>query len=172
MQSARPLRKRALVLAQSLSIGSVGIVILAAASISPDHALADSKRAAVLSFEGPRSAMMRDAVVESVSDEVEVVPNKEVQGAASRLGADLSSSDGKIAVARELEIDVWIEGRVDRAGKNWVLVLSAASGRSGDAAEVGELTAKDPKKLSNRAKSKALNELSSAIAQSERPEKE
>jgi hypothetical protein len=132
---------------------------------------AQDKRAAVLSFEGPRAAKMRDSVIESIGGEVTVVPNKEVQGAASRLGADLTSSDGRVDVARELEIDVFIEGRVDKAGRNWVLVLSAASGSSGESAEVAEITAKDPKKLANRVASKAHSELSSVIAQSERPEK-
>lgn len=166
MQSARPLRERALVLAGWL------VVSVAAVSISPTLVRAQDKRAAVLSFEGPRAAKLRDSVIESIGGEVTVVPNKEVQGAASRLGADLGSSDGRVAVARELEIDVWIEGRVDKAGRNWVLVLSAASGSSGESAEVGEITAKDPKKLANKVSSKAYGELSSAIAQAERPEKE
>lgn len=169
MQSARPLRNRALVLARLLAVQLV--VTIAAVSISPTLARAQDKRAAVLSFEGPRAAKLRDSVVDSIDDEVTVVPNKEVQSAASRLGADLSSSDGRVDVARELEIDVWIEGRVDKAGRNWVLVLSAASGSSGESAEVTEITAKDPKKLANRVVSKAYSELSSVIAQSERPEK-
>jgi len=169
MQTARPLRERALVLARLL-VGCL-VTTLAAVSISPALVHAQDKRAAVLSFEGPRAAKLRDSVIESIGGEVTVVPNKEVQGAASRLGADLSSSDGRVDVARELEIDVWIEGRVDKAGRNWVLVLSAASGSSGESAEVAEITAKDPKKLANRVSSKAYSELSSAIAQSERPEK-
>jgi len=168
MQSARPLRERALVLARLV----VGCLVLAAvSSMSPTLAHAQEKRAAVLSFEGPRAAKVRDSVIESIGGEVTVVPNKEVQSAASRLGADLSESDGRVDVARELEIDVWIEGRVDKAGRNWVLVLSAASGSSGESAEVAEITAKDPKKLANRVSAKAYSELSSVIAQSERPEK-
>lgn len=140
--------------------------------MAPTLARAEGKRAAVLSFEGPRASKVRDGVVKSVSDDVEVVSNKTVQSTASRLGADLGSADGKVAVARELQIDVFIEGRVDRAGRNWVLVLSAASGSSGESAEVAELTAKNPNQLLAKAKARSARELSSAIAQSERPAKE
>lgn len=166
MQSARPLRVSALVMARLF------LVAVAAVSMWPSLARAEDKNVAVLSFDGPRAVKVRDAVVSSVSAEINVVPTREVQSTADRLGVDLSGSDGRIAVARELEIDAYVEGRVDKAGRNWVLVLSVASGRSGESAEVAELTAKDPKKLAKKAESRAYGELSSAIAQSERPEKE
>jgi hypothetical protein len=148
------------------------VLTVAAVSISPTRAHAEDKNVAVLSFDGPRAAKVRDAVVSSVSAEINVVPGREVQSTADRLNADLSTSDGRIEVARELEIDAYVEGRVDKAGRNWVLVLSVASGRSGESAEVAEITAKDPKKLAARVESKAYSDLSSAISQSERPEKE
>src|SRR5687768_11399685 len=91
MQSARPLRERALVLARLL------VVTVAAVSTLPARAHAEDKNAAVLSFDGPRAVKMRDAVVSSVSEEINVVPSREVQSTADRLGVDLSSADGRIA---------------------------------------------------------------------------
>ena len=170
MQSARTLRIRAQVLARSWSLWVVA-VSMSLVSMSPALARAQDKQVAVLSFEGQRSAKLREAVVSSVSEEVSVVPNKEVQAKASELGVDLDSSDGRVAVARELEIDAFVQGRVDKAGRNWTLVLSVASGSSGEFAEVAELTAKDPKKLVARAESRSFSELSAAIARSERPAK-
>jgi hypothetical protein len=170
MQSARTLCIRAQVLARS-SYLLVAAVSMSFVSMSPALVQAQDKRAAVLSFDGQRAAKLREAVVSSVSEEITVVPNKAVQSAASEIGADLSTSDGRIEVARELEIDAFIEGRVDKAGRNWVLVLSVASGSSGEFAEVAELTAKDPRKLAARAETRSFSELSAAIAQSERPAK-
>ena len=56
------------------------MVVLAAVSISPELARAEGKRAAVLTFEGPRvAAKVRDGVVHSIGDEVEVVSSRTVQ---------------------------------------------------------------------------------------------
>lgn len=151
---------------------SMAVVSMAAVSLVPGRALAQDKRAAVMSFEGPRAAKLRTAVVQSLGGELTVVPSKEVEAKAGQLGADLKTAEGKVAVARELQIDVYVGGRVDKAGRNWVLVLSAASGDSGDASEVSELNAKDANKLAALARRKAASELASAIAQASRPEKE
>lgn len=132
----------------------------------------DGKRVVVRTFEGPRSAKVRDSVVESLSSEAEVVPSKDVQRAADKLSADPDSADGRVAIARELEIDAWVEGRVAKKGRNWTVTLSVASGADGEASEAGTVSARDPVALSRKAGSRAWDELSGAIGQASRPEPE
>jgi len=100
------------------------------------------------------------------------VSTKDVDSAADRLGADVDSADGRVKVARELEIDAWVQGRVDKAGRNWALVLSVAPGETGQFGEAAELTARNQGQLTRAARAKAYKELSSALDAARRPEPE
>lgn len=128
------------------------------------------KRAVVLPFEGPRSAKARDEVVEALGDEVEVVSSREVEATADRLEADSSSADGRVAISRELEIDAWVEGSVDRKGKSFVLTLSVASGDSGEMNEVGDIKAPQAAFV-RKVGAQAWDTISGAISQAQRPAK-
>jgi hypothetical protein len=123
-------------------------------------------------FDGPKSAKVRDQVVDALGDEVEVVSTREVQQAADKLEADSSSAEGRVAISRELEIDAWIEGRVSKQGRNWLLTLSVASGDDGGMNEVGDIKAAQPPALARRAGSQAWDTISGAVGQARRPQQE
>jgi hypothetical protein len=91
------------------------------------------KRVVVMDFKGPMASQVRAQVVGALSDsgEVEVVSVKEVNGAAQKLGVSAHNSDDLTKIAAELQVSAFIEGEVEKEGKNFralTRVRNAATG--------------------------------------------
>ncbi len=72
---------------------------------------------AVLEFSGRRSAATRSAVVDGVSNDLELVAESDVETVAERLGADLATPQGIAAVATELGLSLVITGELSGSGR-------------------------------------------------------
>src|SRR5690606_25924770 len=82
-----------------------------------------AKRVVVMGFVGPNAGRIRVAAVRALSTNktTTLLENAEAEDAARTLGVDLSTSEGRTAVADELRADAFVEGRVRRAGRRkWV----------------------------------------------------
>jgi hypothetical protein len=135
-------------------------------------ALAQS-RVAVRPFTGTGSSKAREAVVSSLSDQksIELLKDSDVQGTAARLGSDLNTDPGRVAVARKLSISAFIAGDVRKRGKNMEVEIRVYEGRSGGLLD--KTTVRAPAaKLAREVRDQFVRELGLAVAHAEAPEAE
>lgn len=115
------------------SLSKLGVVLAIWFCVSAASAQGP-KRVVVLSFTGPHAEQIRAHAVGALSkqSEVEIVPEREVESAAERIGASLSSAEGYQRVAGELTLSAFIEGSVD-GGKNMTkATISVRNGATGE----------------------------------------
>lgn len=151
-----------------MSRGRAGLFVVAllAASVAPGAAFAARTRITVLPFKGQMAARAHDAVIDAIdaAGGYEVVSEKEVKRTAESLGADLSSSKGRAAVGRELELSAYVDGSVRKHGAKLEVQLTAYSGQTGDALGTGSVSAKKPA-LQRTLRDQAMDELSPLLSQ-------
>jgi hypothetical protein len=92
------------------------------------------KRVVVMDFDGPMSTQVRAQVVGALSDsgEVEVVSVKEVNATAQTLGVGTNNADDLTKIAAELQISAYIEGDVQKEGKNFRALTRVRNAATGD----------------------------------------
>ncbi len=95
-----------------------------------DTARADS-RVAVRPFFGPHAGELRTKVLSLFKGhpDFEVVPTAEVEKQAKRLSVNPDSTDGRVTLARELRVDMWIAARVQWQGRNLRATVLTYDGR-------------------------------------------
>jgi hypothetical protein len=88
----------------------------------------------VMDFEGPSGGAARAQVVGALGEvsEVEVVPVKEANAAAQRLGVSTINADDLTKVAAELGVSAFIEGNVEREGKNLRVLVRVRNAENGE----------------------------------------
>lgn len=82
----------------------------------------------VLDFEGRGAAAARRVVVRSAQAQIELIPRRTVERSARDLGVDLSTQEGRSAIAAELRVSIFITGVVSGRGSRQraiILVLDA-----------------------------------------------
>jgi TolB-like protein len=119
---------------RSLNIWFAAWVVFAAALLSQGSAVAqDEKRVAVLEFTGPSAGAVQAQVSQGLKarSEVEIVSAREVKSTADRLGNSLDSATEYKEVGEALEVSAFIEGTVEKRGRNLqanVTVRNASTG--------------------------------------------
>lgn len=130
-----------------------------------------AQRVVVLDFEGPQSKRVRGQVTKALQNEgVDLVARSEVTSAADGMGADLSTPDGRVMVARELELSAFVEGEVEKSGRVFDVTVRVYDASHGGEAGSFEISARRPK-LKQLSKS-IWGALGSAIEESSVPEPE
>jgi hypothetical protein len=131
-------------------------------------------RFAVRPFEGPNAARVRSAVVQACQEatSVEIVDNARLEGAAAALHVDLDTDEGRDAVARELQITVFMDGRVQRSGRQLLFVLETYRGRGGEKVGEGRVQARSAPQLAALARRRLSNTLQKLSRLPEQPEME
>jgi hypothetical protein len=84
------------------------------------------QRAVVLRFEGWRAEQARDAVVEALAPEIQLVTEEQAVGTARELGVDVSTPDGMAQVVQHLGITIVVAGSVEgrlRRAQTTVMML-------------------------------------------------
>jgi hypothetical protein len=91
-------------------------------------------RVVVRPFYGPQSDAVRKQVEEILErrSNVVVVSSKEADVAAKRLGADANSPEGRKVVAKDLRVSAWVEGIVQKRGKQLRLTVLVYDGANHD----------------------------------------
>lgn len=113
----------------------LAIGVLAMVCLSPELATAQAKRVTVLEFSGRGAGPVRNHVVKALvkqSGDVELVPSREVENAANRLGISLSAPEDYASVAGELSIDAFVEGELSRSGGRWEAMVYVRDGATGE----------------------------------------
>jgi hypothetical protein len=115
----------------------LAVAACAAGSIwAPPRAAAQAARRVVVErFRGPRGGAVRRALVGDLEDHgVVVVDAAEVRAARRRLDLGRRLEDAEyVELARELNADAIVEGRVRRARRRWVATVRVRSGADGAA---------------------------------------
>ncbi len=86
---------------------------------------------AVLKFSGRGGSRARARVVVALQGHVRLVPREQVDASARRQGFSLSMPAGRAAVAQDLGVDLFVEGRVRGRRRRARLTLTVYSGRDG-----------------------------------------
>lgn len=131
-------------------------------------------RAIVLRFEGWRSSQARDAVVEALAPEVQMVTEDRAVSAAAEIGVDVSSPEGMASVVTHLGITLIVAGAVEgrgRGAETIVIVLDPTGN------ELARRSAPAPQRPSDRgeigaAAVEALREAQSVLRRQSEPEPE
>jgi len=123
---------------------------LVAASVA--FAVEGPKRIVVLDFDGAGSTAVRGYVVNALGDheELDIVPMREVENAASRLGVSFDTPEDYVRVAEDLELSAFIGGSLGRAGKNFRAKIWVRNGAT------GEVVHEEPWSRKNRAQLKTI----------------
>jgi len=94
----------------------------------------DVKRVVVLDFDGSGSASVRSHVVSALGErsEVAIVPMREVENAANRLGISLDNPADYVRVAEDLELSAFIGGKLGKQGGNFRATVWVRDGSTGE----------------------------------------
>lgn len=127
-------------------------------------------RVVVRPFTGQGASRAREVVVSVLSDQkgVELVTDADAQSAAEELNADLSTSDGRVAVARKLNLSAFIQGDVRKKGRNAEVELSVFEGKTGALLDKTTLHAKPPA-VPREVRDRFMRELGAAVFQAQPP---
>jgi hypothetical protein len=126
-------------------------------------------RVVVRPFDGPGAGRARALVVGDLGEHVDVVSTGESDDVADRLDVDLGTPDGRVAVARELQINAWVDGTVQRQGRrSFTANVRVTNGYDGFLVEEVTFRGRSAGQLVSRIRGSVWPRLGSAI-QSSRP---
>ena len=131
-------------------------------------------RIVVREFGGPGSDTARGLVVEELQaqDGLELVANEDVEDAADSLDADLSTPSGRVAVARELGLNGFVEGEVDRRGRRaYTASVRVVNGLDGELIEEATFRGRSARQLVARLRSNLWRQLGISIGSTRAPER-
>jgi hypothetical protein len=94
-----------------------GILLFGLVPVALARAQEERPAGVVLDFEGRGGSAARRLVVDAISDEVRLVPNRDARRAARRLDADMDTPEGMASMARDLGIRVIVRGAVRGRGR-------------------------------------------------------
>jgi hypothetical protein len=122
-------------------------------------------RAVVREFDGQNSKRVRGSVVAVLQEHgVELVAAEAADQSASTQNADLATDAGRVSVAKELRVSVFVEGSVQRAGSKLRVSIKAYAGSDG--ASLGDMTVTATKANVGRAVTDGLWEAIGAAVES------
>jgi len=131
--------------------------------------LAAQPRVAVEAFDGPLAGRARNTTVEVLANSgCAIVPQQDVQSAATAAGADLATPDGRVAVARELQINAFVGATIQKHGGTLQISFEVFDGATG--ASVAQASLRAPKAaLPRKLRSRLVDELGGALASAAAP---
>ncbi len=94
----------------------IGALFLSLAPVFPSEALAQP-RGVVLHFTGPRGGAARNAIVRRLRGDADLVPRSDVEARAERRRQRLTTDSGRRRIARDMNLDFFIAGRVRGRGR-------------------------------------------------------
>ena len=93
------------------------------------------KRILVERFSGPQAARVRAGLMADLADHAEtltLIADSEMRGAAQQAGiARVRSEADYAAVAQQLNVAIFVDGRVARRGRTWALTIRVRNGADG-----------------------------------------
>lgn len=141
----------------------------AAAAAAPTRS-GGTRRVVVGELSGRGAARIRNQLVRAVvgMDGVEVVPQDEMDDAATRLGVSVADAAGFQAIAAELDLAALVEGEVTRRGRRWTANVLVRDGVSGGAIGEAEFLGRSAGSLATAVR-RGSEELEPLIAQTSAP---
>lgn len=108
----------------------VSLLVMVAGVVAEPAEAQEKKRVVVMEFRGSGASGVRANVVRALSarSEVEVVPVREAESSAKRLGTSLDAPE----VAAELRVSAYIEGNVERKGKRVRAVVRVRNAKTSE----------------------------------------
>lgn len=148
------------------------LVALAICMAAVGSANAQTPRTIVLRFEGPRASAARDAVIDALAPEVQLVTEAQAISTAAQIDVDVSSPEGMATVVEHLRIELVVVGSVTGRGRDAQTTLIVID-PSGD--ELAQRTAPAPRRVSDReaialAAVEAIREAQATLAARRQPE--
>lgn len=112
--------------------GRLALVVIVCALVGGWSSLAQAKRiGVVLDFSGPRADKFRDAVVDIVGSQVDLIPVKRYQAASKKVRRYKPNDSGIAKVAERLALDVVVTGKVVRRRGKFRLSVEVRDGYTG-----------------------------------------
>jgi hypothetical protein len=134
------------------------------------HGALAQSRVVVRPFTGPGAARVRETVVQAIAeaDGMQPVINKEVDGAAQALSADLGTEAGRVAIARKLSLSAFVEGDVKQRGATTQVSLRVYDGLDG--AQLTDVGIRgDQAAIDHEVRKRFMTELGSALERARPP---
>jgi hypothetical protein len=118
-------------------------------TLTASSARADT-RVTVHDFYGPYSDRVRDDIVNLLERQsgITIVSQAQVESTAEKLGVDPSSTEGRIALGRELQLSAWMTGVVKKRSGKLKLTVVVFDGAQHSLVGRTRLSGKTPSKLS------------------------
>ena len=137
------------------------------AGLLPQQARAQTERGVVLRFSGRGSGPARTAAVRAASDKLDLMGRAEVEGAAERLGADLSQPAGLAAVAQDQGLALIVTGEVNGRGRRATTNIHVFDDQGNEVAfrEAGSPSGRANRQRIERAAAEAIDQALGALAQ-------
>jgi hypothetical protein len=139
---------------------SIAMMVMATACMLACASLASAQatRVRVGEVKGKGGSIVRDGVMRALSarSEVAFVSNREVDGASA-------NAYDRRGLSAELQIAAFVEGNVERSGRNVAANIMVIDGKSGETLGVVSYEAKNPKALANRVRSELWNDAGDLI---------
>jgi hypothetical protein len=139
---------------------SIAMMMLAVTGmlLAASAASAQATRVRVGDIKGKGGSIVRDGVMRALSarSEVAFVSNREVDGASA-------NQYDRRGLSVELQIAAFVEGNVERSGRNVAVNITVIDGKSGETLGVVSYEAKNPKALANRVRSELWNDAGDLI---------
>jgi hypothetical protein len=129
-------------------------------------------RLVVRDFEGPRASRVRSQAVRALSRrraQVRLVRSRELSRAERSLGLDLERDADLLEAARTLELAGFVEGRVSREGRSWRAHIQLRSGSHAAVVAETTVTARSPRQLDARVRTRLWRALDDAVEALESP---
>lgn len=140
---------------------------------SDDEALADSKRVVVRPFSGDGAASVRGSVIsalEKQSASIELVEADKALEEAESSERALSSNEGRIAVGRELRVDAYVVGRVQKQSRRrWRAQIMIQNAKDGEKIESMTFSARSSAALEREIERDFWKRSADAFAESSTP---
>lgn len=127
-----------------LSVLIAALCVLVTAKVQADT------RVTVHDFYGPYAERVRDDVVNLLERQpgITIVSQAQVESTAERLGVDPSSSEGRVALGRELQLSAWMTGLIKRRSGTLKLTLVVFDGAQHTLVGRTRVSGSNPYKLS------------------------
>ncbi len=131
------------------------------------------KRVVVRSFSGNGSDRMRSAIVKALSKQssaIELVDADKAREEAAEMERALSSDEGRVAVGRELKVDAFVVGRVQRQSRRrWRAQVMVQNAKDGDKLESMTFSARSESALEREIERDFWKRAADAFAESSSP---
>ncbi len=145
---------------------------LMAGGTEPAAASDGAGKLVVGDFSGRGAARIRNQLVRSLAGEYELAARDDLAAAAAREGGDLGDPEALRGAAAALGVRAFIDGRVSRAGRRWVLRVTVTDAATNNQISRETFRGRTSGRLAQAVRRRGASQLAGAIGQTSVPETE